>query len=505
MAGTHIHIKDMGAAIAAQEVPGGFDADRKAFRFPKLEYVNTRGAHQTWEVRVELAGPQSAVAITDAMLAPGGELPPGAFARIVRDVRQVGGKLHAATPTVVSAGKNLGRANETNALTQALREALGEFNKQRRRGLAAGAPAEAPTGTAPAEAPTGTAPAEAPPYDPRPPPQLIKPIADAPLTPADFAAGVTVQPKLNGVHFVVYKTADGRVTRYSRTGAEYPGQDAIAAEMKELIANFARACPRFAAAGPPYFAGELYRHGESLNQISGQARRRDAAGDPELDFNIFDLFFPADKAAGRDMASRDRQAAIDEFFAAADAAGVAHRHVRRVRNYPAANQAAVDALAAQFIAEKNEGAVARRDAAGYRYSYSNYHSSNAVKIKPTFDAEFPVVGYTQGRGKDAGAVVWICGVPAAEQGAPHRFNVVPKNMTYATRRAVFRCLGETVAGQTRFARDVLGRPLTVEFKERAPKTSIPLQAKALAFRTYESGPDNDPIARLLRECDAAPP
>jgi hypothetical protein len=53
---------------------------------------------------------------------------------------------------------------------------------------------------------------------------------------------------------------------------------------------------------------------------------------------------------------------------------------------------------------------------------------------------------------------------------------------------------------TRFERDVKGLPLTVEFAESSAETGKPLQAKALTFRTYESGPDNDPIRKLMAEC-----
>jgi hypothetical protein len=78
-------------------------------------------------------------------------------------------------------------------------------------------------------------------------------------------------------------------------------------------------------------------------------------------------------------------------------------------------------------------------------------------------------------------------------------------MTYAERYKIYRCLGVNVAADgtppvSRFERDVIGKPLTVEYKELSPTTGKPLQAKALAFRTYESGPDADPIARLMREC-----
>jgi hypothetical protein len=392
---------------------------------------------------------------------------------------------------------------------------------------AAGAAAGTDAGAAEGAAGTDAGAAEGAAFDPTPPPMLVKKLgetAEATLGPADFDSGVTVQRKLNGVHFVVCAAAAG-LTRYSRTGTAYPGQDQIVAEMAPMfaaappIAPGAYGTPALAGAsengrriiaaygagpagGPrPYFDGELYAHGKTLNWISGQARRGDDDG--ALEFHVFDVFFPHAKAAGHDMESRHRQAYLDDFFAAA--AGLAHPHVKRVANFPAPSAADMEGLAKRFLAEGYEGAIARKDAAGYRYGYSNYHSANLLKIKPKFDDEFPVVGFTQGsRGKDVGAIIWVCEVPNPVDAGDRTFTVVPKDMDYATRYALYACLGAIVAGPggarvTRFDRDVRGLPLTVEYAELSKKTGKPLQAKALAFRTYE-GPAGDPVKALLDEC-----
>jgi ATP-dependent DNA ligase len=316
---------------------------------------------------------------------------------------------------------------------------------------------------------------------------------------------------------------------YSRTGKPYPEQSQISAELLPMMLAAPKLAPgtfglpegakmeqdrRILAAygavpggeGPmPYFAGELFSFGKSLNWISGQSRRK--KGDGSLQYHIFDVFFPYAKAAGHDMASRDRQAYIDAFFANADALGLPHPHVVRVANYPVRSMAELNARAKEFVREGFEGAIARKDWAGYRYSYSGYHAPNALKIKPVHDDEFPVVGYTQGRrGKDVGAIVWICEVPKPVDPRDKTFNVVPKEMTYDMRYKLFKCLGELVEGpggkKTRFEHFVKGLPLTVEYAEISTKTGKPLQAKALAFRTYEAGPEHDPFRKVLKDCGA---
>jgi ATP-dependent DNA ligase len=171
-----------------------------------------------------------------------------------------------------------------------------------------------------------------------------------------------------------------------------------------------------------------------------------------------------------------------------------------------------EGLAKQFIKEGFEGAILRKDNAGYEYGYSNHHSSNLIKIKPKFDSEFPVVGYTQGtKGKDVGAVIWECSVPKPLNAKDDRFTVVPRGMTQDDRKKIFRCLGQKVINDegktvTRFERDVKGLPLTVEYAGLSTKTGKPLQAKAVAFRTYEGTANTaghaveDPIQKLFREC-----
>jgi len=542
MASSAVHISNMKDAIASGIVPGAFQDDNTTFAFPTLAYTSARGATHLWTIRVRLirgleGDPGEYVQITDAQLDQPAVALPHHKAEIIVEAKQVGGKTREIVPTYVSAGKNVGKKNATNAISQAIRNALGLYNKQRKRGDIVLVPddGKAADRDEADEADEADDDLKSD-FDPMPPPMLVKKIGDSrdsTFTPEVFAAGVTAQRKFNGVHLVSF-VRSGRLApqlvQYSRTGTEYPGQAQLIAELLPMIVAAPKIVPGaygvpasadepgdkaiLAAYGAlpggadttpaPYFAGELYLHGKTLNWINGQARRGD--DDAVLKFHIFDVFFPYAKAAGHDMESRHRQAYIDEFFALADANALPHEHVVRIENFPVATLEDLNALAKRFIADGYEGAIARKDNAGYRYSYSNYHSANLVKIKPVFDEEYPVVGFTQGtRGKDVGAVIWECEVPNALDAKDNRFTVVPKDMTYADRYAVYKCISELVpdaAGNqiTRFERDIKGLPLTVEFREISSKTGKPLQAKALAFRTYEGGPDMDPIKRVLDEC-----
>ena len=486
MSSTSVNITDTEQAIASGEIPGAFADGRLAFAFPTLCYTGARGAARHWAISVRALVGGAPTAIAPEMLRTGAVLDAGTQAEITVESAQDGGKVRDVVPTYVSAGKNLGKKNATNAVTQAFRDALGLYSKQLKRAAA-----------------EPCALAATPAADDMPPPMLVQKLGasrEAVLTPADFADGVTVQRKYDGVHFVVGRRADGRIVMYSRSGTEYLGHAQIATEMAAM----------YDAAGTrsAYFAGELYKHGKDLNWISGQARRADDEG--SLEYHIFDMFEPRSTAPAGGMPqavplpSRDRQAFVDRFFAAA----AAHPHVFRVENFAARDMAEVEALAARFLAEKYEGAIARKDAGVYTFSYNGHHSPAALKIKPTHDGEYEVVGFTQGsRGKDVGAVIWVCTLPpdaaarATAAGETPTFHVVPKNMTYETRYCLFRLLGAVAAGgQTRFARDVRGLPLTVEYAGLSAKTGKPLQAKARIFRTYEGDRRDDAVRALMAEC-----
>lgn len=540
MASRSIHISDYARALADGTFPGAFNADRTVYEFPAVRSVNSRDARLVWVIRVRLLSPGGdPLPFDDALLAPGAAAPASAVGEITTESHQVSaagvvGKTRAGgKPTLIRAGKNLGKANATNVATQALRDALGRYNSQVKRASIRAGP------RAPAAAP--------PPADraAQPPPMLVKKIGEtreATLTPKDFERGVTVQRKYNGVRAPSYlkrassDPGDEVVQMYSRTKGDYPGFTHI---REELLCNLIAPppVPVELLLPPPqcgepepdatelehlqglyadarvHLDGEIYKHGKSLRWISGQARRED--DEKDLDYVVYDCFFPGPKAAGHDMPSENRQKYLDLFFSTAARGGPVRKltHVQRAENFRAASLEEAEALRDRFLGEGYEGAIARKDCAGYRYSFNNYHSASLVKLKPKFDSEFEVVGYTQGtKGKDVGAVIWICEVDPAhvKNPADKTFNVVPKDMSYDERYMIYRCLGEEVdddragapsgAKTSRFDRDFLGRPLTVEYPERSTKTGKPTQAKALAFRTYESGPALDPVRRLYTEC-----
>lgn len=460
-------------------------------QFEPLRYVGARGAVRSWTAHVRLLDAGGApLPVTPAILTRGTKLPAGLVGEIRVLSMQEGGKLRDSAPTLVRSGKNLGRSNETNVLTQAVRDALGKYNAQKGRYSADRAADDAgPAGSAdPADGlADGLANAMLEPMERvfaapgllrpvRPPPMLARPLKDAPITAADFAAGLLVQPKLNGVRLVAYIDHANHVVLYSRQCKPYAGKLHIRDEVAVLL-NAAREyldgpCAR------AYLDGELYLHDKPLNFISGQARN--SQDDASLEYHVFDIFFPDAAALGTQDSAAGRQQILAMLV---DTCESHLKNVKLVKTTDIRDQKGLDDFVQAKLAEGYEGAVARRASAPYRYSDLGYHSADMIKLKPRFDDEFPIIGFEQGIGKDLGAVKLKCRTKLGEE-----FGVVP-NMTLDDRKKLYASF--VTHGMPP------GLVMTVSYAELSAKTGKPLQAKGIAIRSYEGGPDNDPIARIL--------
>jgi len=323
---------------------------------------------------------------------------------------------------------------------------------------------------------------------------LVQKIQNVPLTEIDFNNGITLQKKLNGVHYITFMDEDNSIVKYSRSGLIYPktSMPKITRDMEVIFNNSMMFCSNnktvldeikhllnlndeqleLYKGAMPYYAGELYKHGISLNIISGQARKEHSSID--LEYHIFDVFFPTVIEKGHNLISSKRQMFIDYIFEKTREFGLVY--VKRVENFPVHNMLEINALAESFLAENYEGAIARKNSGIYRYSYNNYHSRDVLKIKPTFDEEFKIVGFTQGtKGKDLGAIIWIC----CTSDESLTFHVVP-NMSIDKRKKLYKKLSEPHP----IEESPIGKLLTVSFAELSPN-KIPLQPKGVAIRDYE--------------------
>jgi hypothetical protein len=335
-----------------------------------------------------------------------------------------------------------------------------------------------------------------------PPPMLVQNIRNNKLIESDFGGigddsnfangnidtGITLQRKLNGVHYITFAN-DTNIIKYSRSGLLYSeySMPKITMELDILFKNAlliaSSSIKRYNIpdieiykSATPYFAGELYKHGVSLNVISGQARKETSTID--LEYHIFDVFFPLAIERGHNMKSKYRQLYLDDLFRKIERLETSKtpklQNIKRVENFKVHSMDEINTLVEEFIKDGYEGGIARKDNGIYRYSINNYHSKDVLKIKPTFDDEFPIVGFTQGtKGKDLGALIWICSL---KDDPNTTFHVVP-NMPIKERKELYTSL--KVGEFTK-----VGKLLTVSYAELSPR-KIPLQPKGIAVRDYE--------------------
>jgi DNA ligase-1 len=62
-------------------------------------------------------------------------------------------------------------------------------------------------------------------------------------------------------------------------------------------------------------------------------------------------------------------------------------------------------LFAEFVEVGYEGIMLRNAAGVYR---ANYRSNDLQKYKEFMEEEYRIIDFTQGEGRDAGAVIWVC-------------------------------------------------------------------------------------------------
>lgn len=481
MASKSITIENTLIAIKTGIIPGCFSSDFKKFIFPTIRYTNERKDLLEWAIEIRLKKGDKYIAIDEKMLDSPLYKLENHTGEITINSQQVGGKVRKVVPTIVNKGKNIGKKNETNVLTQSFRDALSLYNKHIKKTSVGSS-------------------------DEKPPPMLIQWLNDsksAILTENDFKEGVTIQKKYNGVRYVTFMNINGEIVQYSRTGSDYHPSDYLNKELITILSKL----PELSIGkygiqtqeeleaykySKPYLDGELYLHGASLSYISGQARKE--SDKDKLNYHIFDVFFPYAISEGYNMLSKYRQQYLNDLYTK-DVL-----YVKRVENFSVNSLDDINILTAEFIKDGYEGSVARKDNKEYKYSFNNYHSSNVLKIKPVYSNEFKVVGFTEGKkGKDVGKIIWLCEVENPKNPNDSTFTVVP-NLSLHERELLFNCLSQIVdKKRTRFDRDIKGLPLTIEYSEISQKTGKPLQAKAIAFRTYES--EKDPIKKIFKDCN----
>ncbi len=223
-----------------------------------------------------------------------------------------------------------------------------------------------------------------------------------------------------------------------------------------------------------YLDGELYKHGVSLQKITGNARTIRANDDDKdaLDYYVFDCFYPSKM----DMPFVERNKILDKVFADVNRDSDAAAVIKRVPCQNAEDPAEMQTIYEKFLKEKYEGAILRN----YRGKYLGNirevgtRSKDMVKKKDRRTDEFKIVAFKAGeKGKSAESITWFL-----ETKDGKRFKATYKGLDIATQKKIYQeCLQD-------FAGKYYGKMMTVEYQDLTD-AGAPKFAKAIAVRDYE--------------------
>lgn len=305
---------------------------------------------------------------------------------------QMGGAMQNAT--FACQPKNVGRANATTAEQQAIKEAISKWKKMLKKKYS-----ETP------ETAGETV---------RIKPMLALSFKDHK---EKLVYPVTVQPKLDGLRCLAYKK-DGHIYLQSR-GGDPISLPHIQQELHWHLPD------------NHVLDGELYIHGASLQSITSLVRRPREES-KEIFYCVYDVILPI-----REPWSQ-RKRWLYEFFW-----NKSFNRVWMVGNQSAHNEQQIQEMHDSYADSGYEGAMIRGEFAIYR---EGYRSPDLLKLKAWEDAEFPIIGWTIGKGKAENMPIFICKTEDGKE-----FEVVPKGTAEERKEMLDN------------AQNLLGRLLTVQY------------------------------------------
>jgi ATP-dependent DNA ligase len=332
---------------------------------------------------------------------------------IVRRYGQVGGK-ETETSTEVKEGKNIGRSNETTPREQALSEAKSLWTKQ----------VEAGFSTNPDAVDTLI---------------LLPMLANKWEDKSKYIKEpFYVQPKLDGVRMLVGKR-DGKFIMMSRNG-KVVNMPHVEKELSPLLRE------------GEFLDGENFTNELTFEQITGMCRTQEAQSNLHMvKFHIFDYFQLDNLNCPFEIRIRN----VNRFS-----------HLDTVRIVPTEilqTKAQVQSKHDEYASQGYEG-IMIRDSLG-PYILAN-RSSHLLKYKSFQTDEYTIVGAEEGKGRDAGTVIWVCSCKSGD------FHVRPKG-TVEDRKKWFK-------NRTKY----IGKDLTVQF-QNLTNGGIPRFPVGIAIRDYE--------------------
>lgn len=210
--------------------------------------------------------------------------------------------------------------------------------------------------------------------------------------------------KIDGVRCSFY-FKDGEVHTASRGGKHY---DYSTWQIREhpVLVNFLKKYPKI------ILDGELYKHGKSLQQISGAARmEKTAKGNDWIEYYIYDVMLPI-PFTERLKVLKAIQKALNLGFDPNREWKEGELRVQMVPHEKVSGKDAIIKLHDKYVSEGWEGCVVRNPDSEYQFGG---RKADMIKFKMYKDAEFEITGISEGlRDED------MCFTLETEDGIPFK-------------------------------------------------------------------------------------
>lgn len=192
--------------------------------------------------------------------------------------------------------------------------------------------------------------------------------------------------KIDGVRCSFYYK-DGRVLSASRGGGNYDNSTSHIRNNEKLIEFFKE--------HPDYILdGELYKHGKSLQQISGTARlEKTTANDLWLEYYVYDIMIPNMVFSDRLEILKQLQQELNLGFNPNKDWKEGELRLQLVPQEKVSGYANIMKLHDQYVSEGWEGVVCRNPDKEYGFGK---RTNDMLKFKFYKDAEFKIIGLSEG-------------------------------------------------------------------------------------------------------------
>lgn len=320
--------------------------------------------------------------------------------------------------TYIHEGKNLGKANETSPYEQAIAEAKSKITKKLDDNYTEIPPEEG-------DVKVNILPMLAHPYAKRK---------------HDLTWPAYVQPKLYGCRLLAHKVSETEMDYISRGGKKFTTLGHLTADLLKILEV------------GEILDGEIYMHQAMTFQEIVSALKKKNHQTEILQYHIYDLVDLKKPFSDRTTIIKDKflKLTLDSPL----------QRVETVKMY---DEDEMFDMHNQFTVNGYEGTMIRNTHGMY---VLDYRSKDLLKYKDFIDEEFKIVGGTDGKGSEAGCVIFLCECHSG------RFSVRPRG----TREQRTIWLNEIDS--------LKGKKLTVRF-QRLSDDGIPIFPVGIIIRDYE--------------------